>query len=74
MDDTNYAYHDLEYQVPILHEKVKFTRTHCPECQQHFVAWRDAPGGAMDALCFEGHTWVTERYIDHGNWNTEEAE
>jgi hypothetical protein len=38
MDDTNYAYHDL------------------------------------DALCFEGHTWVTERYIDHGNWNTEEAE
>jgi len=69
-----YAYHDLEYEIPILHKQVNFTRIYCPECQKPFVAWRESPGGAMNALCFEGHAWVTERYIDLGNWNTEEAE
>jgi hypothetical protein len=68
------GYHDLEYEVPILHERARFTRPYCPECQEPFVGWREGPSGIMNAVCLEAHTWVTERYIDHGSWDSEEAE
>lgn len=59
---------ELVQQIEILGRRVKFTRPICPICGEHFIGWREHPTNAMRVMCRAGHWWVTERYVDHGNW------
>ena len=58
----------LQQPIGVLGQHTIFTRPRCPSCGGYSIGWPEHPIDAMRVMCQAGHWWVTERYIDHGDW------
>ena len=59
---------ELLQQIDVLGRGVKCTRPRCPLCGEPFIGWREFVNEALRLVCIHGHDWVTELFVDYGNW------